>query len=107
MYLSHMVDAATLVDEFVRNRTAQDFATDQLFRSGVYYQLAIIGEALSKLREIDPSTASKITDARQIIGFRNQIIHGYAVIDDDLTWQIIQKDLPILKKELALLLSEA
>ena len=71
----------------------------------MYYQFVIIGEALSQLRKIDEPTFNRISEAPRIIGFRNQIIHGYQVIRDAVTWQIIQDKLPILCAELATLLA--
>jgi uncharacterized protein with HEPN domain len=34
------------------------------------------------------------------------VVHGYGVIRDDVTWQIIQDKLPILRRELTELLAE-
>jgi uncharacterized protein with HEPN domain len=35
------------------------------------------------------------------------LIHGYGAIDDGKTWDIVRRDLPILRAELKLLLSGA
>jgi uncharacterized protein with HEPN domain len=66
----------------------------------------IIGEALARLRALDEPTSYRVTECRRIIGFRNQIIHGYAKIDDEITWRIIQDKLPILATEVAAMLAE-
>jgi uncharacterized protein with HEPN domain len=50
--------------------------------------------------------ANKISEHWRIVGFRTQIIHGYAKIDDEITWRIIQDKLPILRRELVGLLAE-
>jgi uncharacterized protein with HEPN domain len=47
-----------------------------------------------------------ISEHSRIIAFRNQIIHGYARIDDEITWRIIQDKLPILLEELKGLLAK-
>lgn len=60
----------------------------------------IVGEALSKLRKIDEPLATSFTDYRKIISFRNVLIHGYGKVDDELTWAIIETDLPVLTSEL-------
>src|SRR5436190_7534593 len=36
----------------------------------------------------------------KISGFRNALIHGYDVIDNEITWDIVQEKLPVLRKEL-------
>jgi uncharacterized protein with HEPN domain len=66
----------------------------------------IIGEALTQLRSFDPQTAQRISDFSRIIGFRNQVVHGYAKVDDEITWRIISGNLPVLKRELEELLKE-
>ena len=66
----------------------------------------VIGEALSQLKKLDESMADSITEAWKIVGFRNQIVHGYFVIRDAVTWQVIQDNLPLLKDELSDLLED-
>jgi uncharacterized protein with HEPN domain len=42
-----------------------------------------------------------------VIAFRNQIVHGYATVRDDMVWEIIQSYLPRLYDEVVKLLEEA
>jgi uncharacterized protein with HEPN domain len=49
--------------------------------------------------------AEKITDHRKIAGFRNALIHGYDVIDDTISWSIVEQKLPVLRTELEGLLN--
>lgn len=37
---------------------------------------------------------------------RDKLIHGYFGVDLDLTWDIVQSDLPVLKKQIGKLLEE-
>jgi uncharacterized protein with HEPN domain len=106
MLLFDMRQAADAIREFADNRSSADLAADKLFRSAVYYQFIIVGEALSQLRVLVSTTFDQISKATRIVGFRNQIIHGYAKIRDDITWEIIEKKLPILHHELTRLLAE-
>ncbi|WP_343232027.1 HepT-like ribonuclease domain-containing protein [Sulfurihydrogenibium sp.] len=34
------------------------------------------------------------------MGLRNRLIHGYFAIDTAIVWEILQKDMPELKKNL-------
>jgi uncharacterized protein with HEPN domain len=76
-YLSDMAAAAAAIDVFCLDRAPSDLSSDNLFRSAVYYQFVIIGEALSQLRRLDEPTFDRISEASRIVGFRNQVIHGY------------------------------
>ena len=53
-----------------------------MLRAAVERQFEIIGEALARLRKLDPEVCSAVTDAGRIIAFRNILIHGYADVDD-------------------------
>ena len=105
--LSDVRDAAAAIIAFARDKTIADLAGDDLLRSGVYWKFAVIGEAMSQLRRIDEPTFDGITESWRIVGFRNQIIHGYASIEDSITWDIIQEKLPVLLAEVTALLGEA
>jgi hypothetical protein len=70
-----------------------------MLRAAVERQFEIIGEALSQLARLDESLASRITDHRRIIAFRNILIHGYTDVDDRLVWDIVSTKLPLLRRE--------
>lgn len=36
-----------------------------------------------------PETAEQISDHKQIIAFRNMLIHRYAVGDDETVWRVV------------------
>ena len=79
---------------------------DVQLRSAVERQFEIAGEALTQLNKADPSVACRITDYRKIISFRNVLIHGYAKVNNSVTWQIVRNSLPVLLSELDALLAE-
>ncbi len=81
-----------------------DYVADTKTKRAVERDLEIIGEAINRILKLDDSI--KISNARNIIGTRNRIIHGYDTISDQLIWSIVQKDLPILKTEVEYLLGE-
>ena len=65
----------------------------------------IIGEAIKRLARIDPQMADRIGDYRQIIAFRNVLIHGYDLVDHALVWSAIESQVPALLKDVEALLS--
>jgi uncharacterized protein with HEPN domain len=48
--------------------------------------------------------ASHIPDLPRIVAFRNILIHGYAIVDDALVWQVLVDKLPGLRQVLKELL---
>ncbi|WP_425411604.1 HepT-like ribonuclease domain-containing protein [Leucothrix mucor] len=93
--------AADKVSTFLNGKQWEDYVEDDLLRAGVERQFEIIGEALNQLSKIDPETVAQISDYKQIISFRNLLIHGYADIDDRLVWSIVQTKLPGLRLEVS------
>jgi uncharacterized protein with HEPN domain len=106
-YLWDALKAAEAVQAFLRGKTYEAFIDDDLVRSAVEHQLEIIGEALSQLARVDPQIASNVAELPRIIAFRNILVHGYAAIDYDTVWRLIEDKLPELQTNLAMLLRAA
>ena len=98
-YLYDMQQACRLLAAFVAGKTFDDYANDALLRSGVERQLIIVGEALNRLTKIEPALASGITDARQIVAFRNILVHGYDIVRNDVVWGILETGLAALIRD--------
>lgn len=77
-YLSDAHEAARNALRFTNGRTFEEYANDLLLRSGVERQLLTVGEALNQMSRLDPALAARIPEIRNIIGFRNILVHGYA-----------------------------
>jgi len=96
--------AADKVTAFVRGQTFDDYLRNDLLRSAVERQLEVIGEALAQLRRLDPVWAQRIPELHRIVGMRNVLVHGYASVDDALTWGVVEGHLPALRERLSVLL---
>lgn len=105
-YLYDMQQAASLLAEFVAGRTFADYQADAMLRAAVERQFEIIGEALSKLARLDADVATRVSEHRRIIAFRNILIHGYADVDHRLVWDIVETKLPVLRSEIESLLAD-
>lgn len=88
------------------NKMLADYSGDRLLRQAVERNLEIVGEAVGRLRRKDPSTASRLSEHERIVAFRNVLIHGYDLVDDELVWDTIQTKLPVLLAEVENLLRE-
>ncbi len=86
--------------QLTSGRTLDQYRSDEILRSAIERKFEIIGEALNRLQKVDPVLAAAIPQHRQIISFRNILIHGYDVIDDQVVWDIVQKDLQPLLQEI-------
>jgi uncharacterized protein with HEPN domain len=69
-------------------------------------ELEIIGEAVNRILKQDSSFENQITNAKSIIGLRNQVIHAYDSISDENIWSILINHLPKLKSDIDKLITE-
>ena len=63
------------------------------------HHLQIIGEAVRGI-SLEFRTANPGIPWSDIIGMRNVLIHHYFGIDRDAVWNVVEHDLPALKKQL-------
>ncbi len=105
--LEDIRQAAEMIQQFTVDRTLDDYSSDAMLRSAVERRFEIIGEALNRLAKSDPAAASRIGDYQQIIAFRNVLIHGYDIIDDQVVWEAVQDYLPALQDKVQALLDQA
>jgi uncharacterized protein with HEPN domain len=75
-----------------------------MLKRAIERNLEIIGEAINRIVTRDESYEIKITNARAIIGLRNQVIHAYDNISDETIWSIVINHLPKLDNEINLLI---
>jgi uncharacterized protein with HEPN domain len=87
-------EAANAIAMMTAGKTFADFDRDIVLRSAVERQFEIAGKALRQLERLDAALAAKVPDLREIVAFRNILIHGYAVIDRARVWRAVQDDLP-------------
>jgi uncharacterized protein with HEPN domain len=82
--------------EKYKSRGKEAFFSDELIQSWMLLQLQIIGEAA---RSMTTETYEQYTEVtwRDIIDFRNLLVHEYFRIDLALVWKIVEQELPTLK----------
>ncbi|WP_140485493.1 DUF86 domain-containing protein [Flavobacterium sp. GSA192] len=80
------------------------YQNDLRTKRAVERNIEIIGEAMNRILKEDKSI--EISNSRKIVDVRNRIIHGYNSVSDDVIWGIVIKNLPVLQKEVEVLLGE-
>jgi uncharacterized protein with HEPN domain len=105
-YLWDIQKAADAILRFIADLDFQAYAKAEMAQSAVERKFEIIGEALGKLSKLDPVLAQRIPNIREIVAFRNVLIHGYATIQHDRVWRTAETFLPGLRAAVAALLTE-
>lgn len=106
MYLYDIIQAAHALHEFSAGKTFADYEQSALLRSAVERQFEIIGEALNQALHESPDLSQRIGNPRQIVGFRNRLIPGYRLTQNDIVWHALEAELPRLCHEVETLLRE-
>ncbi len=95
-----ILKACQQILKFAKGITFEEYSSNDLIKSAVERKFGIIGEALSRIKKIDPSQLENISDVSQIIGFRNVIVHGYDTVSDRISWDALNESIPLLMKEI-------
>ena len=98
-HLHDIVQAGHAIRAFISGRTFEDYVSDELLRSAVERKFEIMGEALSRIRRDEPEMLQHIRNHRDIVSFRNILVHGYDAIDDRVVWGVIDEDLGSLLED--------
>jgi uncharacterized protein with HEPN domain len=105
--LQHILQAGETIQEFTAGKTYADYEQSLMLRLAVERLFTIIGEALAVFIRLEPSLATSVSGYRDVVDFRNVLTHAYLTIDDEVVWNVIQKDLPRLLAEVRHLLNAA
>jgi uncharacterized protein with HEPN domain len=80
LYLADIVEAVGKITARLADVTAERWASDDVLRDSVAYQMQIIGEAAASMSE-ETRDAIEQVPWRQVRGLRNIIVHRYFSID--------------------------
>ena len=103
-YLHDILVAIEEIEFFLSQRPRQYhvYLDDLMFKRAIERNIGIIGEAMSKILQLDADIA--ITNAKNITGTRNYVVHAYDTLEPHIIWNIVINDLPKLKEEVVQLL---
>ncbi|MCQ2175897.1 MAG: DUF86 domain-containing protein [Bacteroidales bacterium] len=103
--LQHILDAIDVLQSGAQRYSLEQIEKDSILYFGFVKQVEIIGEAVYMLtKEFRESHPDIEWDA--IEGMRHVLVHGYYEISPDKVWNVIEKDLPILRPKIQDLLGK-
>ena len=104
-YLHDILETALLIQDATQDRTLTDYEADIALRHQVERELTIVGEALARLKGLDPALTDEVTGSDGYIGLRNILNHQYPDIDPTTIWQTIELEIPVLIAEVRSMLT--
>lgn len=100
-YIDDMIGFCERVLMFTTGTDRTEFSKDPMRYDATVRNIELIGEAATHIPE-SVRQAHPDIPWRMVIATRNQLIHGYAGIDNDVLWSIVQTNVPSLIKNLRL-----
>jgi len=98
-----MLDAVNECLRFASGKSRRALEKDRMLVLALIKELEMIGEAAARVSEAFKREHPGVPWAA-LIATRNRLIHGYFDVDLDIVWNTAHKDLPLLKKSLAMAL---
>ena len=99
IFLTHILESINLIEGYTKGKKETDFVRSVDLQDKVIRRLEIVGEAVRHLPETLRQNYPQIP-WREIAGTRDKFIHEYFGVDLALTWEIVKRDLPKLKKQI-------
>ena len=97
--LEHILQAIERIRRYTKGKTFDDFIADDMMYYAVVKNIEIIGEASNMLTE-EFRNAHPDTPWKLVNGMRNYIVHEYFQVDNNVVWDVITGDLPLLEKQI-------
>ncbi|MEK7521501.1 MAG: DUF86 domain-containing protein [Patescibacteria group bacterium] len=105
LYLDDIWESIERIEKRTKRLTKAKFEKDLDIQDVLIRRLEVIGEAVkhipSEIRKKHPEVTWK-----KIAGARDIFAHGYFMVKLNRVWNIVKKDIPVLKKQIRALLEE-
>jgi len=105
LFVNDILECIEKIEKYISNLSYDDFVKDNKTKDAVVRNLEIIGEAANQI-PLNIRKRYKDIPWVQIIGLRHRLIHGYFIVDYDIVWNIIKKELPDLKTKIKEILKD-
>ena len=99
LYVFEILTQIELIEKSFLGKSKEDLENNLDLKDATIRRIEIIGEAI---KQISPEIKNKYPQVewKSIVGTRDNIIHGYFNVNLEIIWEIIDRDIPILKKQM-------
>lgn len=105
VYLDYILECIQIIETHTKKVTFSQFLDTIPIQDTVIRRIQIIGEAVKSLPQNIKSKYPRVA-WKEIVRMRDKLVHDYFEIDFELTWEVVQRDLPILKKQISKIRAE-
>jgi len=104
LFLPDILDSIALIESYTIQLSKKQFLSSTQIQDSVIRRIEIIGEAV---KNISPHLRQENPDIpwQRVAGMRDILIHEYFGVDMELTWNVVKKELPKLKRQIEKILA--
>src|SRR6202041_911750 len=96
-HLRDIVESIDRINEFIGDMTFTAYQRDEKTKAAVERKMQIVTEAVIRLEMEGPEAYPEI-DWKGYRGMGNFLRHSYHRVADEIVWNTVQDDLPLLKR---------
>jgi uncharacterized protein with HEPN domain len=98
-YVEDMLDAMDKAELLLEGIAYEQFEADFRINFAVVRALEIVGEAAKRL---PPDLRRQYPDIpwKVMAGMRDRIVHGYDIVDLEIVWDVVKRDIPQVKPQI-------
>jgi uncharacterized protein with HEPN domain len=104
LYLIHIGECIERIERYIASGHAA-FQEDTLIQDAVLRNLHTLTESTQRISDSLKAAHPRVA-WREIAQFRNVVVHNYLGVDLARVWDIVQHDLPALKRAVTTILAE-
>lgn len=99
VYLAHILECIGKIETFTE-KGKEVFFRESMIQDAVIRNFEVMGEAAKRVPEIFRQKHPEIP-WRSLSAFRDVLIHNYEGVDVGKVWQVVEREMPGLKKGIA------
>ena len=105
-YLAHILQAIHRIQRYTLGKTREAFMTDEQLQDAVVRNIEIMGEAARNIETHSPTFIAEHDEIpwAALYAMRNRVTHGYWTVDQEVVWNVVRRELPILEAQVQALL---
>ncbi len=98
-YISHIRDSIKNITAYTSLHDYEHFSENGWDQAAIIRYFEVMGEAASRL-DSEFKHKYQTIEWRDIVDFRNFLIHDYIDVDIQVVWKIMTRDIPMLEKKI-------
>ncbi len=103
LYLINIIECIERIESYTKDGR-KAFMQNTMAQDAVVRNFEIIGEASKQISEHIKKKHPEVP-WKHITGFRNILIHEYLKVDLNEVWSNVEKEMPVLKQQIEIILS--